>query len=151
MAEFDESDLRPFSGLQRPITALPEDDIQFEHPGSSRPMTSANRPMTSGRQGPPGSRPMTSMIGRPTTGSVPDWMMEDESQGPDRPKTGYRKQDGSIEVRPRNPDIQSSRRNNFPFCKITETIFYHKSLKVFDLVYPFHHSIYNETKILTLI
>ena len=98
MAEFDESDLRPFTGLQRPITAKPEDDMQSDLPGPSRPMTSATRPMTSGRQGPPGSRPMTSMISRPSTGSVPEWMMDDDSQGPDRPKTGYRKPDGSVEV-----------------------------------------------------
>ena len=98
MAEFDESDLRPFTGLQRPITAKPEDDMQSELPGPSRPMTSATRPMTSGRQGPPGSRPMTSMISRPSTGSVPEWMMDDDSLGPDRPKTGYRKPDGSVEV-----------------------------------------------------
>ncbi|XP_023331645.1 intraflagellar transport protein 74 homolog [Eurytemora carolleeae] len=100
MAEFDESDLRPFTGLQRPITAKPEDDMQSELPGPSRPMTSATRPMTSGRQGPPGSRPMTSMISRPSTGSVPEWMMDDDSLGPDRPKTGYRKPDGSVESRP---------------------------------------------------
>ncbi len=113
MAEFDESDLRPFTGLQRPITAKPEDDMQSELPGPSRPMTSATRPITSGRQGPPGSRPMTSMISRPSTGSVPEWMMDDDSLGPDRPKTGYRKPDGSVEV----IYLNFKRKSYFPYFR----------------------------------
>jgi len=124
MAEFDESDLRPFTGLQRPITAKPEDDMQSELPGPSRPMTSATRPMTSGRQGPPGSRPMTSMISRPSTGSVPEWMMDDDSLGPDRPKTGYRKPDGSVEV----IYLNFKRKSYFPYFRCYS--FYTKKLSL---------------------
>ena len=105
--DFDENDLRPMTGLQRPMTAVSmagennNNDEDFSgasklpNPGS-RPVTtkplasgrrpSTNRPMTS-MQG----RPITSMTSRPTTGFVPEWMYKDE-QGMERPKTGYNKQ-----------------------------------------------------------
>ena len=87
--DFDENDLRPMTGLQRPMTGVSmagENNNEEDFSGSSkfpntgsRPVTtkplasgrrpSTNRPMTS-MQG----RPITSMASRPTTGFVPDWM-----------------------------------------------------------------------------
>ena len=97
--EFDESDLRPMTGLQRPMTGeinMDEDAVKIpgNRPVTTKPVASrrpsTNRPMTS-MQG----RPITSMASRPTTGFVPDWMYKEEAM--ERPKTGYNKtsrQDG---------------------------------------------------------
>ena len=95
MTEFDESDLRPFTGLQRPMTGKAEDDIQPLRPArnqtASRPMTTVGRPSAKMAA----SRPVTSSTsGRPTTGSVPDWVLNETDYGTNRPKTGYR-QDGT--------------------------------------------------------
>ena len=97
MTDFDESDLRPFTGLQRPMTGKPEDDIQPLRPARNQTAAASCRPMTTvGRPSAkmPASRPVTSSTsGRPTTGSVPDWVLNETDYGTNRPKTGYR-QDG---------------------------------------------------------
>ena len=120
--DFDENDLRPMTGLQRPMTGLsvaPENNNDEDFSGASklpnpgsRPVTtkplpsgrrpSTNRPMTS-MQG----RPITSMTSRPTTGFVPDWMYK-EDQPMERPKTGYNK-----------PDMQVSSGEDVVACYIT--------------------------------
>ena len=116
--DFDETDLRPMTGLQRPMTGVSmAGDTQNEEdfsgsskipntgsrPVTTRPVTSGRRPSTNRPMTSMQGRPITSMASRPTTGFVPDWMYKEE-QSAGRPKTGYNKQT----VRQEGQDMQVS-------------------------------------------
>ena len=116
MAEFDETDLRPFTsaGSRRASFAAPatnggENPPQRGQvampPPPSRPSTtmSGARPDSSNRGFIPASaddvqnRPVTSYTSRPTTAAIPQWMFDEGNGGSEqaglvsnRPKTGYR-------------------------------------------------------------
>lgn len=119
MAEFDDSDLRPFtgSGFRRASTAsvrmtAGSDDTPPTRgqtlPPPSRPSTtmsaSHTRPESAANMGlqppihaDPQNRPVTSYTSRPTTAAIPQWMFEEdngggysEPVGSNRPKTGFR-------------------------------------------------------------
>ena len=116
MAEFDETDLRPFTsaGSRRTSFAAPaanggENPPQrgqvAKPPPPSRPSTtmSGARPdSTNGGFIPPTAdnpqnRPVTSYTSRPTTAAIPQWMFDEGNSGSEsaglafnRPKTGHR-------------------------------------------------------------
>ena len=91
MAEFDETDLRPFSGIQRPMTGGPigpidgdggGDVLLSSGDGSLPPMEGGRSPQGSGR-------PMTTLGGRPTTTGSGGGGRRTAGGGASRPVTSF--------------------------------------------------------------